>query len=65
MTIDEQTSHFVFWAAVKYAASLFQITQNTDVLRSPLFISTNLASIPSNSLALLKNQAIIALNVRL
>jgi len=46
MTIDEQTAHFVFWAAAK----------------SPLFISTNLASIPSASLSLLKNQAIIALN---
>ncbi|VDC05255.1 unnamed protein product [Peniophora sp. CBMAI 1063] len=46
MTSDEQTAHFTFWAAAK----------------SPLFISTDLSSISSTALALLKNKNIIALN---
>ncbi|KAI0031218.1 glycoside hydrolase family 27 protein [Vararia minispora EC-137] len=46
MTIDEQTSHFAFWAAAK----------------SPLFISTDLSKISSSALSLLKNKGLIAVN---
>ncbi|KAF7768293.1 hypothetical protein Agabi119p4_7536 [Agaricus bisporus var. burnettii] len=46
LTTVEQQTHFAFWAAVK----------------SPLLISTDLTRIASNSLNILKNNRIIALN---
>ncbi|KAF9448720.1 carbohydrate-binding module family 35 protein [Macrolepiota fuliginosa MF-IS2] len=46
LTLAEQQSHFVFWAAAK----------------SPLIISTDLTKVSTNSLNILKNQRIIALN---
>lgn len=49
MTIAEQQTHFAFWAAAK----------------SPLMISTDLSSITDEALAILSNEHIIALNVRL
>ncbi|KAJ7701385.1 glycoside hydrolase family 27 protein [Mycena rosella] len=46
LTADEQQTHFAFWAAVK----------------SPLIISTNLSAISAQSLSILKNTRIIAVN---
>ncbi|ELU39906.1 alpha-galactosidase 5 precursor [Rhizoctonia solani AG-1 IA] len=46
MTIEEQKTHFAFWAAAK----------------SPLLIGTNLATISSDALAILKNPRLLAVN---
>ncbi|KAF8182280.1 glycoside hydrolase superfamily [Pholiota molesta] len=46
LTTSEQQTHFAFWAAAK----------------SPLFISTDLANASAQTLSILKNQGIIALN---
>ncbi|CAK5267849.1 unnamed protein product [Mycena citricolor] len=46
LSVDEQQTHFAFWAAVK----------------SPLFISTDLTTATAATLNILKNQRIIALN---
>ncbi|ETW77716.1 glycoside hydrolase family 27 protein [Heterobasidion irregulare TC 32-1] len=46
LTIDEQRTHFVFWAAAK----------------SPLLISTDLTKISSDALAILKNKNILDLH---
>lgn len=46
MSIDEQGTHFAFWAMIK----------------SPLVISTDLSSISSNAKAILLNKGLIAIN---
>ncbi|EIW78698.1 glycoside hydrolase family 27 protein [Coniophora puteana RWD-64-598 SS2] len=46
LNYEEQKTHFTAWALMK----------------SPLFIGTNLANIPNDSLAILKNEEIIAIN---
>ncbi|KAH7906759.1 glycoside hydrolase family 27 protein [Hygrophoropsis aurantiaca] len=46
LTIDEQESHFAFWAAAK----------------SPLLVSTDLTNPTETTLSILKNERIIALN---
>lgn len=46
MTIDEQATHFAFWAMIK----------------SPLVISTDLSSISSDAKAILLNKGLIAVN---
>ncbi|KAF8885702.1 glycoside hydrolase family 27 protein [Gymnopilus junonius] len=46
LTIDEQQTHFAFWAAAK----------------SPLFISTDLSDLSTQALDILKNRRLIAVN---